>query len=162
MFGFCIDFPVLSTLFPHLGQCSSSNPPSSCHVVMPRFGPEPKFEPEPGRTWPKSGSKFKKLVELDWNQVLQCNITWTVTNKAKVQSKLPNRTGPGFKVRKFAWTGPKVQFKVQGFQPRTGPTGPRHHYVTWPLSCSLLQLMYPLKELLRSANVRLHSKNAIP
>ena len=50
----------------------------SC-IVMPRFGPEPKFEPEPLRTWPKSGSKFKNCLNRTWNQVLQCNITWTVT-----------------------------------------------------------------------------------
>ena len=29
------------------------------HVVMPRFGPEPKFEPEPGRTGPRSSSKVQ-------------------------------------------------------------------------------------------------------
>jgi len=28
-------------------------------VVMPRFGPEPKFEPEPGRTEPRSGLKVQ-------------------------------------------------------------------------------------------------------
>ena len=48
-------------------------------LVMLWFGPEPKFKPEPWWTWPKSGSKFKNCLNRTWNQVLQCNITWTVT-----------------------------------------------------------------------------------
>jgi len=33
--------------------------------VMPRFGPEPKFKPEPGRTRPRSGLRFRSVAELD-------------------------------------------------------------------------------------------------
>jgi hypothetical protein len=33
--------------------------PNFRELVMPRFGPEPKFEPEPGRTGPRSGSKVQ-------------------------------------------------------------------------------------------------------
>jgi hypothetical protein len=33
--------------------------------VLPKFGPEPKFEPELLRTGPKSSSKFSTFVEPD-------------------------------------------------------------------------------------------------
>ena len=41
--------------------------------------------------------------------------------RQRFSPKLLNQTGPRFKVWKFVWTRLKVQFKVWGFQPRTGP-----------------------------------------
>ena len=33
------------------------------HLVMPMFGSEPRFEPEPTRTGPRFGSEFKEIAE---------------------------------------------------------------------------------------------------
>jgi hypothetical protein len=42
-----------------MGRIGRDHCPPGTWIVMPRFGPEPKFEPEPGRTEPRSGLKVQ-------------------------------------------------------------------------------------------------------
>ena len=74
-------------------------------LVMPRFGPEPKFEPEPLWTWPKSGSKLK----IVWTgpEIRFCNVI--------LPELLPNMAEVWSKITELDWT------QVWGFLPRTGP-----------------------------------------
>ena len=98
-------------------------------VVMPRFGPEPKFEPEPWRTWPKSGSKFKNWLNQTWNQVLQCNITWTIAKYGKGSVQIC-RTGLdfGFRSENLPEPDQRPSSRFKDFSQEPDQTGPRHHY----------------------------------